>query len=174
MTKSLAFILTGLLHLSIFGVAGVLSSHFATQGKEVLLAQSQNCGVFFPDTIRTTPGFNLSGMVRLNAFYVFNKNVIRTSNQYVQNCLTQAQTLPECNTFKTRQLNWTSTVTASCPFRDGICLGPGNSSLKIDTGLIDSRDDLGINSNDKDRKASPGSAPRTGALPLIMVITSKR
>lgn len=49
--------------------------------------------------------------------------------------------------FKRERLPWTSTTNNSCPF-DDLCLGP---ALYLDTGLIDSRDDLGINGHDSDR-----------------------
>jgi len=48
--------------------------------------------------------------------------------------------------FNTPGLNWTST-TVPCPFGD-LCLGPPNISLNMDTGLIDSRADFGVNSDD--------------------------
>jgi hypothetical protein len=43
--NSLALMLTGVLHILSFGAAGVLSSHLATFGNEVLLAPSRSCGV---------------------------------------------------------------------------------------------------------------------------------
>lgn len=61
----------------------------------------------------------------------------------------QVDTSPECNVFKQPQIKWTR-LNTECPFT-GLCLGPPNSTLILDTGLIDSRDDLGINSRDEDQ-----------------------
>lgn len=130
-----------------FGAAGVLSSHLATLGNEVLLAGSQSCGIW----LETASIDDYTNFAESNSFFVYTQDAIRSSNQYVQDCLTQQGTLPECDTFKRVQLNWTSNVDAQCPFASDLCLGSLNNSLHFDTGLIDSREDLGINSNDKNR-----------------------
>ncbi|KAF8865654.1 hypothetical protein BDZ45DRAFT_796456 [Acephala macrosclerotiorum] len=145
--ESLALILIGALHLLAFGAAGILSSHFTTLGNEVLLAPSESCGLWFNPAIPT----NQSDFAEDSYYEVYVKNSVRSSNEYVQNCLVQSNTLPECNTFKRPRLNWTSTNNAQCPFDAGLCLGLVNNSLYFDTGLIDSRDDLGVNTRDRDR-----------------------
>jgi len=145
--KSLPLVITGLLHLLVFGAAGVLSSHIATLGNEVLLARSQNCGIW----LETASIDNYTNFAESNSFFIYTQEAIRSSNQYVQDCLTQLGTLPECNTFKRDQLNWTSNIDVQCPFASDLCLGLLNNSLHFDTGLIDSREDLGINGDDKNR-----------------------
>lgn len=145
--KSLFLVLTGLFHLLAFGAAGVFSSHITTLGNEVLLAPSPSCG-FWVDHATITNETELADNI---AHGVFSKNSIRSSSQYVKDCLIQSETLPECRTLKQPKLNWTSATDAPCPFQSGMCLGPENSSLYLDTGLIDSRDDLGINGQDYNR-----------------------
>jgi hypothetical protein len=74
---------------------------------------------------------------------------LEASREYVLNCIQETQSLPECNAFKSPQLNWTSKSTL-CPFNE-LCLGPTDGALYMETGLLDSRNDFGINANDKDR-----------------------
>ncbi|KAE8451722.1 hypothetical protein EG329_003179 [Mollisiaceae sp. DMI_Dod_QoI] len=145
--KSTPLVITGLLHLLLFGAAGVFSSHLATLGNEVLLAPSQSCGIW----LETASIDNYTNFVESNSFFIYTQDSVRSSNQYVQDCLTQPGTLPECKTFKKTHLNWTSNIDAQCPFASDLCLGLVNNSLHFDTGLIDSREDLGINSDDKNR-----------------------
>ena len=142
--KSLVLTITGVCHLLAFGAAGLLSSHFTTVGNEVLLAQNPACGAYL--SLNTTGAANQTGNIE-----VYLKNSVQTSQQYVQNCLAEQATLPQCNRLKRSSLNWTSISNVPCPFTGGICLGPVNSSLYFDSGLIDSREDLGVNGNDANR-----------------------
>lgn len=133
----------GIVHLIAFGVAGILASHITTAGSEVLLARSSTCGPWISDL---SDAFTDSEIFHLT----YTDAVVKTSQQYVKDCEGDAQSLPQCNMYKQPQLPWTSRTNASCPFGD-LCLGSPDSSLYMDTGLIDSRDDLGINGKDTDR-----------------------
>lgn len=82
------------------------------------------------------------------AYDSYLRMTMAASQEYVQTCLSGSE-LPECNTFKQRQLYWTS-ANISCPF-DNLCLGAENGSFYMDTGVLDSRDDFGINGRDKER-----------------------
>jgi len=141
--RSFGIVALAFVHLLAFTSAGILSSHFTSVGNDVLLARSSSCGIW-------NPAPDLADLAQNIAYGVYNKNMAGLSNQYVQNCLTQEQSLPECNVFRKSQLEWTIQNT-TCPFSGGLCLGPTNASLNFDTGLIDSRDDLGINSRDANR-----------------------
>jgi hypothetical protein len=135
--KSVSLIVIGILHFMAFGAAGVLSSHITTTGNQVLLSRSLKCGPW-----------NETDNSLFWTLYLDSST--SSSQQYVQNCLSgTGQQSPECSLYKRMQLKWSST-SVPCPF-DGMCLGPPNSSLHMDTGFIDSRDDLGINSRDEDR-----------------------
>jgi hypothetical protein len=83
--------------------------------------------------------------VSWNAFL---NTVTAQAGDYVQNCLSGAQ-LSNCDTFKSVQLEWTSN-NVQCAF-DDLCLGPANASFSMDTGYLDSREHLGINSKDEER-----------------------
>jgi len=144
--RSLGLIFLGLFHLGLFFATGALIPYIVSVDNQVLLGRSSYCGPF-PDyqgvINQSTVGSNI-------AFNAYTKNSIALSSDYVSNCLTQNQTLPECNTFKRQRFNWTSTR-APCPFGEEMCLGPANGALQLDTGLLDSRDDFGINGDKNER-----------------------
>ncbi|KAE9363255.1 hypothetical protein N431DRAFT_475416 [Stipitochalara longipes BDJ] len=139
--KSLPVVTIGLLHFIAFSAAGILSSHITTIDDQVLLVQSSRCGPWTDNGSTSSQIF----------FASYTNTALQSSDQYVQNCLADVADTrhhAECNLYKRQQINWTSTA-GPCPF-DGMCLGPTNSSLYLDTGLIDSRNDMGINSRDED------------------------
>ena len=62
---------------------------------------------------------------------------------YAQNCYRNT-TGSTCALFVKPRLSWQADRNASCPFAPEICLRPyGN--LQLDTGYVNSHDDLGIN-----------------------------
>jgi len=141
---SVWLLLLGVVHLSLFFITCTLSSRIVTVGNSVLL-HGPNCGIW---------NFNSGGPSDLDEQFEYalhgSKNA-QSSWDYVQNCVNAEEPAPECNTFKKLSVAFNSTQNAPCPFSPGMCNGPVNSSIRFDTGLIDSRDDLGINGRDKDR-----------------------
>lgn len=141
--RSISLVSIAIIHLLAFGAASILASHITTANDEVLIAPSPYCGPwnqsYFSD-------FNERAILEDN----YAATMMHSSSEYVQNCLKQSQLLPECNIFKSQKFDWISARNATCPFGD-LCLGPANSSLYLDTGLMDSRRDLGINSQNTDR-----------------------
>jgi hypothetical protein len=130
-----------------FAAASTLSSHIITVGNKVLLATSRSCGIRYEAGAGSGIA-NESKFVQLVSNLLNQRNTLAFSNQYVQNCLSGSQSSPLCSTFKTSQLNRTFTTDAPRRFEHGVCLGAPDSSPQIDTGYIDSRDDLGINGDD--------------------------
>jgi hypothetical protein len=140
--KSWPIIMIGLLHLVAFTAASILASRITTTDEEVLVARNPYCGPW--GGFNGNPG---SDVEVLNLFKAYTYTTVQSTQKYVQSCLTNPQSLPECTMFINPRLNWTSAINSTCPFGD-LCLGP---ALYLDTGLIDSRDDLGINSHESDR-----------------------
>lgn len=142
--RSIVLIIVGLLHLIAFGAASILASHITTTDQEVLVTRGAYCGPW-----ADIPDDQLTSDERLMEV-LYNDLTMQRSASYVQNCLLQPQALPECQLFKKAELPWNSTQDNPCPFGD-LCVGPTNGSLYLDTGLLDSRDDLGINGEGGDR-----------------------
>lgn len=137
-------LLLGVVHLSLFLITGTLSSRIVTIGNEVLI-HGPNCGVWNP---------NSGGPLDLDEQFEYDLHGsadAQSSWDYVQNCASQGQPSPECSTFKKLRVSFNTTEQAPCPFSPEMCNGPINGSIQFDTGLIDSRDDLGINARDEDR-----------------------
>ncbi|CZR60573.1 uncharacterized protein PAC_10469 [Phialocephala subalpina] len=151
--RSAILALAALFHLLLFAAAGILASHITTVGNQVRLAYSPYCGSWAPEEGSTPNAADMeisnSDLGHWTGFSSYQRISMALSDSYVQNCLAQSQSLPECNTFTQSRLNWTST-NVSCPF-NGLCLGPPTGSLYMDTGYVDSRDDLGISAPDRDR-----------------------
>ncbi|KUJ17991.1 uncharacterized protein LY89DRAFT_668190 [Mollisia scopiformis] len=144
--KSAILLLTANIHLIAFLAAGLLASHFTKASSEVLLARSSSCG---PWPINAT-GVNETTLPHVIGYRSYAADAMQSSKEYVESCLAESQSLPECDIYKNPQIPWTETRT-DCPFADGFCLGSANTSLTMTTGLIDSRNDNGINGPNKDR-----------------------
>lgn len=144
--RSLGLISLALFHLVLFFATGAFIPYIVAVDNQVLLERSPYCGPF-PSPHGVLDQSTIGSII---AFDAYTKNSIALSREYVSNCLAQNQTLPECNTFKKPRLNWTS-APAPCPFEDGMCLGPANGAIKLDSGLLDSRDDLGVNGHNDER-----------------------
>lgn len=133
-----------------FATVGILSAHITTVDNQVLFTEGQFCGPWEVQ-VQSPDGEDASAV--LNEAYVASRSYLvhslLASRQYAQSCIKEEASLPDCARFKRRQLPWTL-KNVPCPFQD-LCLGPPNSSLFLDTGLLDSRDDFGINGQDADR-----------------------
>lgn len=140
--RSIGLVSIGVLHLAAFGATGILSSYITTVDNQVLLSESPRCGPW-----NSNLAFNNS-LLDSVGWATFSRTILLESGHYVQSCLSGAQS-QDCDAFKRVELDWTS-ANVQCPFHD-LCLGPANTTLSMDTGYLDSRDDLGINGNDEDR-----------------------
>lgn len=143
--RSTSLVLLGVGYLLVFSAAGIFSSSLATVKDEVLV-RSPNCGLWMLDPTSTLDDFEM-----ITDFNVHQRANADLSKAYVRDCLSGYRSTPECNTFKQRELPFRVIKNGPCPFSPGMCLGPVNSTLVLDSGLLDSTKDLGINSVEKDR-----------------------
>jgi hypothetical protein len=141
--RTAGLMLLGLTQFIIFNAAGIFTSRLARVSNQVLI-QSPSCGIWDP-----TAGNDLNFQVDSG---VFTKTQTVRDSAYVQQCLSgNYQSSPECNTFQVQALPFTTRTNASCPFSPKMCTGPEGFAVEFDTGLLDSRDDLGVNSKQIDR-----------------------
>ncbi|PVH73525.1 hypothetical protein DL98DRAFT_431108, partial [Cadophora sp. DSE1049] len=127
--KSIGLVVLGLVYLMMFGAASIFSSRVATTSDEILV-RSPNCGIWSV------------------SLHIPNADL---SKSYVRDCLSGYQSSPECNIFKQRAIPYLSRNNATCPFSPEMCLGAPNTALRLDSTLLDSNHDFGINSLPKDR-----------------------
>jgi hypothetical protein len=150
--KIVGLLILGFFHVVLFAAAGLLASRLTTLGNEVLV-RSPNCGQWTSDFIANSsdPG---------RALYDYATHMTENADlsaQYFRDCLSGSQSSAEiessteCNVFKSSSISYNTTNNVPCPFSDEMCLGPINSSVKFDTGLLDSTNHFGINADKKYR-----------------------
>ncbi|KAH7418542.1 hypothetical protein BKA64DRAFT_202525 [Cadophora sp. MPI-SDFR-AT-0126] len=142
--KSIGLVVLGLVYLMMFGAASVFSSRVATTSNEILV-RSPNCGIW---TLSADMSGDFEQMTDFNVHQRVNADL---SKSYVRDCLSGYQSSPECNIFKQRAIPYLSRNNATCPFSPEMCLGAPNTALNLDSTLLDSSHDFGINSLPKDR-----------------------
>lgn len=121
--------------LSVFG-----SSEITKAAGQDRLIQSFQCGYWRPDAV--------TGAIALGSGTAKLLKDSQDASAYARNCYNGSVDALGCNTYATPRIRWEGKET-DCPFKDGICYG--NNTYQMDTGLIDSHHDLGINTPQKER-----------------------
>ena len=142
------FASVALFHLVLFLLAGVFSSQVIQTDNQTLIKQG-TCG-FIPQ--QPTADLTLSSFDEYVALYLDIQRNAEISLQQVQNCngaITSADV--QCDVFP-HDINWSTWYGAPCPFADpSMCVSSDGLAMQLDTGLIDSQHELGINAHAKDR-----------------------
>ncbi|KAK9415840.1 hypothetical protein SUNI508_10140 [Seiridium unicorne] len=146
-TSLMPLLIFSITYITAFTAAGGFSSTISTSiGDEVLL-QSDYCGPLITNgTIDTEAVIS-----RLNS------ESLNNAANYVQQCYghdpDQSSTTAACDRFVVSSLPTSvANYTAECPFERRICRSP-QSTLRLDTGYLDSNDDLGLNAPGDERFA---------------------
>ncbi|KAL6708154.1 hypothetical protein ACN47E_003338 [Coniothyrium glycines] len=123
---------------ALFGVASIFSSNVTSENLNQVLLKGTRCG-----------SYNLSKpedsvMQQLTILQPFAAEKANRFLNYGMQCYTNETHTDGCNLYVKPRLPLTSTRGTPCPFGDDICK-LDNDNLVMDTGLLDSLDDLGIN-----------------------------
>ena len=133
--RILPFVIHAAILTAIFAIAGVYSSRIAALDSEVLLSPP-----YLPlpnKTTSTTEEYmNIIGPYSASRRYAF--------SGYAQDCYSENTSKDKCRNFVLPQISRTIERNASCPFESSMCLS-NNTSIRLDTGLLDTHSDLGIN-----------------------------
>lgn len=156
--RLLPVIIHAIICIAAFGAAGVFSSRItALTGEEVLIS-SPHCGLLQG----ATEDFNAEDYI--NDFEAYIAQRVNAFTNYVQDCYSsQGVSTQSCKSFIKARLPYTKSRNAGCPFEDEICR-ESNTSIKLDTGFLDSHSDLGLNAPSSSRikiRASWHCAPIT-------------
>ena len=91
-----------------------------------------------------------------------------TAAQYAESCYPGNNTASviQCDVFRKPHLSFDQSHTNTCPFGNNICNMTHTQPVVMDTGLIDSHKDLGINTPEKEKLQY---RKRTTCAPLNMV-----
>lgn len=120
---------------------GFSSSISSSAGNEVLIDGSK-CGLVYTGVNLTEPQDALSTF--------FTQNINNAGNYAVECYSSNGTGVFDCTTFVKRHLLGTVDDEAGCPFSGDICRS-NDSNIFLDSGYIDSREDLGWNTPDSEK-----------------------
>ncbi|EAW06581.1 uncharacterized protein ACLA_082720 [Aspergillus clavatus NRRL 1] len=133
-----------LLLVASFGVAGVFTGYVTKVPGNTTVILGPHCGGF---TLNVQANSTL-----LSQSVVLSKSLEDTiqAATYADQCYQGSFSLT-CGTYARQRLPFTTNANASCPFERGLCIANDQSAFAMDTGLLDSNDDFGINSRPDNR-----------------------
>lgn len=137
-----------------FGAADVFSARISSaMGNEVLLTGNRSALVDFEYN-------NVSDQDIASIYFAYSSQIARTSFEYADRCfgsnlVSKSGSIPDsCSTFVKASFPINVTLTTSCPFEDKICRSTSQkniSNMILDTGILDSHNDFGMNSSPEER-----------------------
>jgi hypothetical protein len=150
LVRSTAFALVALVNIVAFAVAGLFSSRVARSTSEVLL-KPKLCGDLghfgrYKYATNSTPLTATEQTDFLTAFNIWGGQRIAQGSSLAQSCVGGQGV---CPTVSRRQIGINITQGSSCPFGGDICVN--GASIRMDTGVMDSLLDFGINTGMEDR-----------------------
>jgi hypothetical protein len=146
-SRSWPIILTALVHIILFSAAGILVSKVTQTRSEVML-KPITCGLWDDPYAGTT----LVDPEVANEWVSQQQQILDLAGNYVSSCYTfnESQNAQQsCLPYGRSTLAWNITAHVQCPFAPEMC--SQGKSILLDSGLIDSHSQLGINSRVQDR-----------------------
>jgi hypothetical protein len=132
-----AFALLAALNLALFSVAGIFTSEVTKVPGNSTIILGPSCGGY-----KSSPDVNNGQLAAFQAKVLADTYEAAT---YVRQCYGGNTTSLACGVYNRRSLAFTTNPNATCPFASGLCIFNDKSAFSMDTGLIDSHSDLGIN-----------------------------
>jgi hypothetical protein len=136
--RTTPFALLAVLNLLCFGTASIFVSKIARGASDAVLVRSENCG-YHSFKGKDGNDWEFKSLVTMSR-----------AAEYAQACYGTASESGRCIRFVKRRIGWEMRSDVSCPFEEKICRG---QSVVLDTGLMDSHVDLGINGKVEERIA---------------------
>jgi hypothetical protein len=134
--RCLPFSLVAITNMAVFGIAGIFTSEITKAPGNSTLLIGTLCGEYSPANATEVNGI-------LSSKNLADTNVAAT---YVRQCYQNATSTGACGFFMRPSLPFRVNVNARCPFESGTCLTSDQDAFSMDTGLLDSHGDFGINS----------------------------
>ena len=136
-------ILMSLFISAAFSVSGLFSSRVTSDTANEVLLNGKSCrGI--------SSRFNQNWREGQVIYYPWLTNKVGAYSNYALQCYTSAVNAEDCHQFVKPSISFKADRNASCPFQSKMCKTQ-DKNLILDTGYIDSNDDLGINMPSKDR-----------------------
>jgi hypothetical protein len=128
---------------SVFGIASIFSSNVTSETLNQVLLKGKRCGSFSKAKANSV-------YKELTLLLPYQAEKANKFLNYGMQCYTNNSHTDGCNTYLKPRLPLISTRGHPCPFGDNICKLE-NDNLMMDTGYLDSLEDLGINTAPHDR-----------------------
>lgn len=130
--------------LILFGISNIFTSYVTKFPGNSTIILGPHCGDVAFNTSDATDG--------LTSAIMLGKGLADTyeASTYVTQCYAGSEST-NCGTYVRPSIPFKSNSNASCPFESGFCVYNDNSALQMDTGLLDSHSDFGINAQPQDR-----------------------
>jgi hypothetical protein len=134
--RSLPFAVLAALNVSLFGVASIFTSAISSAPGNSTLILGPACG-----------GYNTESFSSSLWDSWYSKILADTYNAatYVRQCYPANTANLGCGVYQHQNLPFTVNPNATCPFASDLCFYNDHSAFAMDTGLLDSHADLGIN-----------------------------
>jgi hypothetical protein len=150
--RCLSFILFALLHLACFTLAGIFSSQVTATVSDVLLKDLPCGGLGELHLLYSQlPGQQTRNQNATRSYYYTThiRSMLIKSASYANNCNGTDNSFNNCAPFGRKFIDFETTRGVECPFESSMCLN--DTSIRLDTGVIDSDIHFGINSRPADR-----------------------
>jgi hypothetical protein len=127
--------------VALFGISGVFTAYVTKVPGNTTVVLGPHCG-----------GFDLTVRTLLQNSIFLSKTLEDTKQAatYANQCY-QGRSSLACGTYVRQSLPFATNKNASCPFAKGLCRINDQSAFAMDTGLLDSHDDFGINASPETR-----------------------
>ncbi|KAH7074170.1 hypothetical protein FB567DRAFT_191136 [Paraphoma chrysanthemicola] len=141
-------VLLALVSVTSFAVAGILSARITDKDSDVLIKGS-TCGLWLsPSAAALASGQELD-RVKYSAYVAGKTEDFHLASTMAAACAKNSSVAQDCISYAPKPIDWTTTTKATCAFDSKICYQ--NTTVRFDTGPIDSTVHFGINSPRKDR-----------------------
>jgi hypothetical protein len=156
MITCVTIFILAILNATLFMAAGTFSNTLIDAGSEVL-SRSPHCGLWnqtYFNIVSNGPNPTSESAFQLSVEFLAKEiNDVQQSLQFARDCYMSGPSQywdSTCGTFQAPRLNWTTASNGTCPFGDEVC-SDHSQTIVLDTGMIDTHNDLGINALPGDR-----------------------
>jgi hypothetical protein len=136
-------ILCPLILLLGFSVAGTFSSYVSKAAGSSVLVISDKCGHWGFDFKNANN--SILGTASKHA------ETVLINSDYARGCYGTIPNSKQCRTYVKQKLHYDGFATEVCPFDKTACLLNDTTSFRLDSGVLDSHEDLGINAAAENR-----------------------
>jgi hypothetical protein len=142
--RCLPLALLALTTLLVFSVAGIFTSAITKTAGNSTLVRGPNCGGYLVKDIDAKGEAD-------DTFIGKRLGDTKDAAQYVNQCYQNSTSRLTCQSYVRPSISFITNQNASCPFASGTCRMGDTAAFSMDTGLLDSHVDFGINAPPENR-----------------------